>query len=131
MQHTIPVSATFTLFKYINVTPSFNYTERWYLNKVKQSYDPTARDKVKRDTIAGFNRVYNYNLSLQMNTKLYGFFKPWKMFGDKVEMIRRVFTPSVSFSLSHRPSSRLQSVHPFRLSYITTTGSPLNAVCRL
>lgn len=98
MQHTIPVSATFTLFKYINVTPSFNYTERWYLNKVKQSYDPTARDKVKRDTIAGFNRVYNYNLSLQMNTKLYGFFKPWKMFGDKVEMIRHVFTPSVSFS---------------------------------
>ena len=98
MQHSIPVSATFTLFKYINVTPSFNYTERWYMNKVKQSYDPTARDKVKRDTISGFNRVYNYNLSLQMNTKLYGFYKPWKMFGDKVEMIRHVFTPSVSFS---------------------------------
>lgn len=98
MQHSIPVSATFTLFKYINVVPSFNYTERWYLNKVKQSYDPSARDKIKRDTISGFNRVYNYNLSLQMNTKLYGFYKPWKMLGDKVEMVRHVFTPSVSFS---------------------------------
>ena len=98
MQHTIPVSATFTLFKYFNVVPSFNYTERWYMNKVKQSYDPTVKGGVKKDTISGFNRVYNYNLSLQVNTKLYGFYKPWKMFGDKVQMIRHVVTPSVSFS---------------------------------
>ena len=98
MQHTIPVSATFTLFKYFNVVPSFNYTERWYMNKVMQSYDPTVQGNVRKDTISGFNRVYNYNLSLQVNTKLYGFYKPWKMFGDKVQMIRHVFTPSVSFS---------------------------------
>ncbi|MBQ3609795.1 MAG: LPS-assembly protein LptD [Bacteroidaceae bacterium] len=97
MQHTIPVSATFTLFKYLNVVPSFNYTERWYTRKVMQNFDPVA-NAVVRDTVSGFNRVYNYNLSLQMNTKLYGFFKPWKMFGDKVQMIRHVFTPSVSFS---------------------------------
>jgi len=97
MQHNIPVSATFTLFKYLNLVPSFNYTERWYTRKVMQSYDPTAH-AVVRDTVSGFNRVYNYNMSLQLNTKLYGFFKPWKMFGDKVEMIRHVFTPSVSFS---------------------------------
>ena len=98
MQHNIPVSATFTMFKYFNVVPSFNYTERWYTRKVMQSYDPNAVGNVRRDTISGFNRVYNYNMSLQVNTKLYGFFKPWKMFGDKVEMIRHVFTPSVSFS---------------------------------
>ncbi len=97
MQHTIPVSATFILFKYLNVVPSFNYTERWYTRKVMQNFDPVA-NAVVRDTVSGFNRVYNYNLSLQMNTKLYGFFKPWKMFGDKVQMIRHVFTPSVSFS---------------------------------
>ena len=97
-QHNIPVSATFTLFKYFNVVPSFNYTERWYLRKVMQSYDPNEVGNVRRDTINGFNRVYNYNMSMQVNTKLYGFYKPWKMFGDKVQMIRHVFTPSVSFS---------------------------------
>ena len=97
MQHNIPVSATFTLFKFLNVVPSFNYTERWYTRKVMQNYDPVSHTVV-RDTISGFNRVYNYNMSLQVNTKLYGFFKPWKMFGDKVQMIRHVFTPSVSFS---------------------------------
>ncbi len=40
MQHNIPISATFTLFKYFNVVPSFNYTERWYTRKIEQSYDP-------------------------------------------------------------------------------------------
>ena len=97
MQHSIPVSATFTLFKYFNLVPSFNYTERWYTRKVMQDYDPVSHTVV-RDTVSGFNRVYNYSMSLQLNTKLYGFFKPWKMFGDKVEMIRHVFTPAVSFS---------------------------------
>ena len=97
MQHSIPVSATFTLFKYFNLVPSFNYTERWYTSKVMQSFNTDAQ-AVVRDTVSGFNRVYNYNTSLQVNTKLYGFFKPWKVFGDKVQMIRHVFTPSVSFS---------------------------------
>ena len=99
MQHKIPVSATFNLFKYINIVPSFNYTERWYLRKVKQSYDasPTSRDHVKRDTINGFNRLYDYNLSLQMNTKLYGVYKPLFMKSKELQ-IRHVFTPTVSYT---------------------------------
>ena len=32
-QHTIPVQANFTLFNYINVTPSFNFTDRMYLRR--------------------------------------------------------------------------------------------------
>lgn len=99
MQHKIPVSATFNLFKYISIVPSFNYTERWYLRKVKQSYDasPTSRDHVKRDTINGFNRLYDYNLSLQMNTKLYGMYKPLFMKSKELQ-IRHVFTPTVSYT---------------------------------
>ena len=99
MQHKIPVSATFNLCKYINIVPSFNYTERWYLRKVKQSYDPSpaSTDHVKRDTINGFNRLYDYNLSLQMNTKLYGMYKPLFMKSKELQ-IRHVFTPTVSYT---------------------------------
>lgn len=99
MQHKIPVSATFNLFKYINIVPSFNYTERWYLRKVKQSYapSPASTDHVKRDTINGFNRLYDYNLSLQMNTKLYGMYKPLFMKSKELQ-IRHVFTPTVSYT---------------------------------
>jgi hypothetical protein len=98
MKHSIPISASFNILKYINVTPSFNYTERWYTNKIEQSWDVEGQ-KVVRDTIYGFNRVFDYNLSLSANTKLYGMYKPSpKVFGKKLQMVRHVLTPSVSFS---------------------------------
>ncbi len=97
IKHSIPVSATFTAFKYINITPSFNYTERWYSYKVNRSWDEELMHEV-RDTTYGFNRVYNYNLSISANTKLYGFYKP--LIGKKVQMIRHVLTPSVSYTLT-------------------------------
>ena len=103
MTHSIPVSATFQIFKNINVTPSFNYTSRWYSYKVMQSWDPTEMKAVK-DTVYGFNRVYNYNMSVSANTKLYGFYQPtalWrKIFGDNLKMVRHVFSPSVSYSMA-------------------------------
>lgn len=97
IKHSIPISATFTAFKYINITPSFNYTERWYSYKVNRAWDEERMREV-RDTTYGFNRVYNYNLSVSANTKLYGFYKP--LIGKKVQMIRHVFTPSVSYTLT-------------------------------
>lgn len=98
VSHNIPISATFQLFKYINVTPSFTYNERWYTNRIERHWD-TDQNKEVQDTIYGFNRVYNYNFSIGLNTKLYGFYKPIKaIFGDKIEAIRHVFTPNISFS---------------------------------
>ena len=97
VKHSIPVSATFTAFKYINITPSFNYTERWYSYKVNRAWDEDLGKEV-RDTTYGFNRVYNYNFAVSANTRLYGFYKP--LIGKKVQMIRHVFTPTVSYTLT-------------------------------
>ncbi len=97
MRHNIPVSASFNVLGYINVTPSFNYTERWYTNRVEQSWDETEQTVV-RDTIWGFNRVYNYNMSVSANTKLYGMFIPNPRIFKKIQAVRHVFTPTVSFS---------------------------------
>ena len=98
MKHNIPISATFQFLKVINVTPSINYTERWYLNKVNQSWNELEH-KVVRDTVTGFNRVYNYNMSVSANTTLYGFFQPAGFLkNSRVHMVRHVFKPSVSFT---------------------------------
>ena len=98
MKHSIPISASFNLFKYINITPSLNYTERWYTHRIDQSWDKEA-SSVKRDTVYGFNRVWDYNLSLSANTKIYAFYVPIRqLFGDKVDRIRHVITPTVSLS---------------------------------
>lgn len=103
MRHNIPVSASFQILKSINVTPSFNYTSRWYTHKIMQSWDE-AQNKAVRDTVWGFNRVYNYNFSVSMNTKLYGMYQPsqlWiRLFGDKLKAVRHVFTPTLSYSMA-------------------------------
>lgn len=98
MRHQVPISASFSLFNYINVTPSFNFTDRMYSYKVRQSWDTEAK-AVQRDTIYGFNNVYNYNMSVSANTKLYGFWTPLPWFGGKkIQAVRHVFTPTVAFS---------------------------------
>lgn len=100
MQHRIPISATFNLFKYLNLTAAVNYNERWYTYRQEKEWDEALQAAVT-DTIYGFNRVYNYDMSLSMNTKLYGFYKPSKaIFGDKIEAVRHVMTPAVSFSMA-------------------------------
>ena len=98
MQHSIPISGNFTALGYININPSFNFTDRTYTNKTLKSWDAAANKEVA-DTVYGLYNVYNWNLSLSASTKLYGFYIPSrKLFGDKIDRVRHVFTPSISFS---------------------------------
>ncbi len=97
-QHNIPVSGSFTLFNYLNVNPTFSFTDRMYTNKIDRSWD-TATQKEVCDTTYGFHNVYNWSASISMSTKMYGFWIPSrKLFGDKIQAIRHVITPTVSFS---------------------------------
>jgi len=100
MQHTIPVSATFSLFNVLNITPSINYAESWHSRKVMQEYDMQRNSMAPSDTIYGFSRVYNYSASVGLSTTIYGNFKPLPFLGNKVEMIRHRMEPSVSFSMA-------------------------------
>ena len=98
VKHSIPVNATFQLFDFINITPSFSYTERWYFKKINKDWDEVT-NKVVNDTVHGFHRVYNYNVALSANTTLYGFYKPAGFMKNcRINTIRHVFKPSVSFT---------------------------------
>lgn len=98
MRHRIPISGNFTVLKYINLTPQFDFTDRMYTNKIMRSWD-TANQREVLDTVYGFHNVYNWSMSMSASTKLYGFFVPnRKIFGDKIIAIRHVITPQVSFS---------------------------------
>lgn len=97
MRHSIPVSATFNLFKFINISPSFNYNERWYFKAIDRSWNNELQ-RVENDTTDGFYRVYDFNLGISASTKLYAFYIPSRaIFGDKIDRIRHVLTPSVGF----------------------------------
>lgn len=98
INHNIPISASFNVLKYINISPSASYTERWYFKRVDQSWDE-ENNEVKMDTTNGFYRVYNFNVGVSASTKLYGFFIPnRKIFGDKIDRFRHVLTPSIGFT---------------------------------
>lgn len=96
--HEIPISGNFTLFNYLNVSPSFRFTDRMQSAKVERSWDAAKQVEVA-DTTYGFHNIYNWNFSMGMSTKLYGFWTPnRKIFGDKIQAIRHVLTPQVTFS---------------------------------
>ena len=98
IKHEIPIAGNFTLFKVLSVNPGFNFTDRMYFRRTEKSWDQAAQKEVA-DTVSGFYNVYNWNLSLGLSTKLYGFYVPnRKLFGDKIEAIRHVLTPTITFS---------------------------------
>ncbi|MDE5642703.1 MAG: LPS-assembly protein LptD [Muribaculaceae bacterium] len=96
-KHSVPISATFNLFNYINITPSIQLNDRMYTSKVRRQWDPNASVEVC-DTSYSFYNVWDFNASVSLDTKLYGFYQPLPFLAKKVKMIRHVMTPSLSFN---------------------------------
>ena len=97
IQHTIPISTSLSLFNYINVSPSFNYTERWYFKKVRQEWNNETRTVETLDPEYGFWRLYNYNASVSANTTIYGTYVAKKK-ERKLQAVRHTITPNIGFS---------------------------------
>ncbi|WP_236975607.1 putative LPS assembly protein LptD [Membranihabitans maritimus] len=118
VQHQGALSSSYQLFRYINVTPSINFNERWYFDRVQKRFDATPRieydtittvdglqsivadtlsyGEVITDTIQDFNAVHGFSASLSMQTSLY-LTKLWK---GKIRGFRHVMKPSVSVSFT-------------------------------
>jgi hypothetical protein len=107
MRHSIPITLpSFNLLKYINLSPTFNYSERWYTSYINKTYDPEynnprpsafAPSHVRVDTIYSFRRNYEYSYSLSSSTNIYGMYQI-KNPKSKIKAIRHKITPSVSFN---------------------------------
>ncbi len=96
-RHTIPISTSVKAFKYFTLTPGFNYTERWYFEKLDYSYDPDSM-RIDTDTINGFTRINEWSTGASLTTRIYG---TYFIRGKKIEAIRHLITPNISFS--YRP----------------------------
>ena len=94
----------FTLFKYINITPSVSYGMNWFFRKTeKEAVVNPETGKVEVVDVKGkafgtFGATHTYSGSISMNTRLYGLFN----FGKhrKLQAIRHVVSPSISASFS-------------------------------
>lgn len=95
MRHSMPISATFQLFKYINISPSLQLTDRMYTQRVNRQWDPNAAAEVM-DTTYSFYNVFDFSASVGLSTKIYGFWRP--LFKGPLKMVRHVITPTISLS---------------------------------
>ena len=102
MRHNIPISTSIRVLKYFNLTPSLNFTERWYMNQIEKTWNEND-STVTTDTIHKFTRGHNYNFSTGLNTKIYGLvkFKKHKIniisTGSTAEQIKKLGFESLSF----------------------------------
>ncbi len=96
MRHVIPIATSAKMFRYFTVSPSINYTEVWYGQKLMWGYNENDVI-VKTDTLEGFDRVATYSGGASMTTRIYGTYNFKK---GKIKAIRHVINPSVSYSYS-------------------------------
>ena len=96
IQHTIPLSTNFKVFKYFNMAASVNYLEVWQPKTIKYNdFDPSVGSAVK-DTISGLKAFRTYSYGVNMATNIYGTvnFKEDK----RIRSIRHTIRPSISYS---------------------------------
>ena len=99
MQHSVPISASFMLFKYLSITPSISLKDRMYFQRIDRSWND-ADQALQQDTTNGFYNVFDFNVGVSLSTKIYGFYTPLKKLFPKgrVEKFRHVITPHLSIS---------------------------------
>jgi hypothetical protein len=124
IKHSIPVSTSFKTMKYITISPSFNYNERWYTQQIRKSYNPTTKQIAVSDTLFGFTRDHDYSVSLGASTKVYGNFIPLNP-KSNIKGIRHLMTPSISFNL--RPDFSNPSYGMYEnIEYFDENGMPVS-----
>ena len=119
IQHTIPISTSLSLFNYINISPSFNYTERWYFKKVSQQWNNETATLETLDPEYGFWRLYNYNASVSANTTVYGTYVAKKK-ERKLQAVRHTLTPNIGFA--YAPDFSRQKYGFYETVQTDTTG---------
>lgn len=95
MRHVIPASFSFKALRYLTISPSVNYDEKWYGEQLTWGYNEDSV-LVKTDTTKGFNRIANYSFSVGLTTRFYGMYY-FKKKTSNVQAIRHIINPSISF----------------------------------
>lgn len=120
VNHQIPVNMAFNVLQFFNFNTGITYTERWHFQTVEKTYVRVVNssDQIVTDTIPGFKRNAEYNLSMGTSTKIYSTAQFTK-FGN-FKALRHVMTPSVNFS--YRPDfSTIQRGYYKEARYIDGT----------
>ncbi len=98
VQHQIPITLSIPVTRNIIMTPSVNYTEKWYIRQQILEWNPTDQNF---DTTynKGFFRSSAMSTGASLSTALYGMYG-FKSKKSKVQAIRHVMRPNIGFNYS-------------------------------
>ena len=97
LQHNIPISTNFKLFKFFSFSASTNFQETWVFKTVNKSYDQQNQQEITEET-SGFDSFRTYNFSTSLGTTVYGMYNFSEK--SKIKALRHVLRPSLSFGIS-------------------------------
>ena len=115
--HSIPVSASYTVLRYLNLSVNANYNEYWLTDKTYNYYNTTES---KLDTIrqTGFFTARDFNASANLSTRLYGI-KRWRT--GRLAGIRHVLEGNVG--LAYTPDFAAKPFGYYYQAYLTPGGT--------
>jgi lipopolysaccharide assembly outer membrane protein LptD (OstA) len=111
LHQSVPISAAYTIAKYINLSFGINYNEYWLGEQFYESFN-TNTQRVDTTINRGFFTARDVNASMQLSTRIYGI-KRWRR--GSLAGIRHVLTPNVG--LTYTPDF---SAKPFNYYYQAT-----------
>lgn len=111
VSHSLPITLpSFKLFDYINITPSVNYSERWFFDYLEKYWvdgyvvrdNETGANKWVKGRVVevrkdGFKRNYEYSAGIGASTTIYGIYQMTNP-KSKIVAIRHKMDPTISMS---------------------------------
>ncbi len=98
IRHNIPIATSMKTLKHFTISPSLNFNEIWYFEKLEWGLNQAGTAPIVVDTIKRFNRIANYSAGISMTTRLYGMYIT-KNPDRKLKAIRHVVNPSIGYSV--------------------------------
>lgn len=104
INQTATINATYSLFKYFNITPSFNYNEQWFFRQENIDYEEhyvattdTTYDTLytKSTFVDDFFARRNFSAGISLNTTLTGIYTFKK---GKVKAIKHLVRPTIGYN---------------------------------
>lgn len=124
-RHSIPVSAAYTVLRYVNLSFNVNYNEYWVTDRIYQRWN-AVENKLDSTRSSGFFTSRDFNVGVSLSTRIYGM----KLFkSGSLRGIRHVLTPSTGFSYHpdfakapfnyYYPTHLDSSTNPRDVQYVT------------
>jgi hypothetical protein len=92
--HIVPITTSIKLLKYFTFSPTATYSESWYLQSVRKSFD-NELNTIVTDTVQKFARARDLSLNTSLRTIIYGMYQ---FKNGPIKAVRHVITPNVGFT---------------------------------